>query len=195
MVFLMRQEADREKIERFMAELGQRVRSEGRIYLTGGGTAVLEGWRGMTIDLDLKALPEPAGLFEAIAALKDSLELNIELASPDDFIPPLPGWQERSLFIRRVGKVDFFHYDPYAQALSKIERRHARDLQDVKAMIARGLVARDTLWRLFEAVEARLIRYPAIEPAAFRAAVRAVCRPGGDRGDSAGAGGRTGGFS
>jgi hypothetical protein len=86
----MRGETDRAKIEAFMAALARRVRGAGRIYFTGGGTAVLYGWRATTIDLDLKAEPEPPGLFEAIAELKETIEVNIELASPDDFIPPLP---------------------------------------------------------------------------------------------------------
>ena len=176
----MRGEADRAKIERFMAELGQRVRGPGKIYLTGGGTAVLEGWRGMTVDLDLKAEPEPAGFFEAIAELKDRIDVNVELASPDDFIPALPDWQARSPFIGRHGAVDFHHYDPFSQALAKIERGHERDGRDVAAMLARGLIDRGRLGEFFEAIQPQLIRYPAIEPAAFRASVMAICRPGGE---------------
>ena len=65
--------------------------------------------------------------------LKDRLDVNIELASPDDFIPALPGWQERSTFIAQVGKVTFLHYDFYAQALAKIERGHDFDLSDVRS--------------------------------------------------------------
>lgn len=45
----MRSEANRQKIEAFMAALGKRVLGEGSIYLTGGATAVLHGWRAMTI--------------------------------------------------------------------------------------------------------------------------------------------------
>ena len=86
----MRGETDREKIERFMSALAERVDGAGRIYFTGGGTAVLYGWRTTTIDLDLKADPEPSHFFEAIAELKETVDLNIELASPDDFLPPLP---------------------------------------------------------------------------------------------------------
>lgn len=173
----MRGEADRAKIERFMAQMGQRVRGPGRVYLTGGATAVLEGWRGMTIDLDLKAEPEPPGFFEAIVELKEDIDLNVELASPDDFIPPLPGWQERSRFIVCHGQLEFYHYDAYSQALSKIERGHERDLVDVGAMMQRGLIERARLWAFFEGIEGQLIRYPAIEPKAFRAAVAAICRP------------------
>jgi hypothetical protein len=44
---------------------------------------VLVGWRGTTIDVDLKMSPEPEGAFEAIAALKDELDINVELAAPD----------------------------------------------------------------------------------------------------------------
>lgn len=175
----MRGESDRIKIERFMAELGRRLNGPARIYLTGGSTAVLEGWRDMTVDVDLKALPEVAGLFEAIAELKDAVDVNIELASPDNFIPPVPGWQERSVFITRHGNLDFFHYDPYSQALAKIERGHARDLRDVAAMIERGLVECGRLLQLFEQIEPQLIRFPAIEPRAFRASVLAICQDSG----------------
>lgn len=74
-----------------MVALGKQVRGKGRIYFTGGATAVLYGWRPMTIDIDIKPEPEPAGLFEAIAELKEELEINVELASPDQFIPVIPG--------------------------------------------------------------------------------------------------------
>ena len=129
----------------------------------------------MTVDVDLKADPEPAGFFEAIAVLKDELEVNIELASPDDFIPPLPNWRERSLFIARHGLLDFYHYDPYSQALSKLERGHARDLTDVDAMLQSGLIQRDPLFQQFLQIEPLLIRYPALDPKSFRAVVAAFC--------------------
>lgn len=172
----MRGETNKAKLECFMEALGKRVGSAGRVYFTGGGTAVLEGWRDTTIDIDLKAMPEPRGFFEAIAELKDLIDLNIELAAPDEFIPELSGWHERSLFIARHGQIDFFHYDPYSQALAKIERGHTRDLSDVEAMLNRGLIARDRLWELFLEIEPKLLRFPAIEPAAFRAAVDEICQ-------------------
>ncbi len=73
--------------------------------------------------------------------------------------------------------IDFYHYDLYSQALAKIERGHGRDLMDVDAMLDRSLVTRVILWKLFLDIEAELVRFPAIEPAAFRAAVVDVCRP------------------
>jgi Nucleotidyltransferase of unknown function (DUF6036) len=171
----MRSESDKARIESFMAALGARVSSAGRIYLAGGATAVLFGWRTTTIDVDLKPEPEPAGLFEALAVLKDELDLNVELASPDDFIPAIPGWRERSLFIARHGVLDFFHYDPYGQALSKLQRKHDRDLIDVEALVQHGLIERERLREMFIQIEPDLIRYPAIDPATFRAAVLEFC--------------------
>jgi hypothetical protein len=159
-----------------MEALGRRVNSPGRIYLTGGATALLHGWRPMTVDVDLKADPEPGGLFEAIAVLKNELAVNIELACPSDFIPELPGWRERSLFIASHGKLEFYHYDPYSQALSKIERGHPRDLKDVDAMLRAGLIRPEPLIDLFQQIEPQLIRYPALDSASFRAAVMAFCQ-------------------
>lgn len=167
----MRPPLDRQKLERFLKVLGQRVRGEGRIYLTGGATALLHDWRPMTIDIDLKADPEPLGFFEAIATLKDELAVNVELAAPDQFIPPLPGWRERSLFIERHGALDFFHYDPFSQALAKLERGHSRDQADVTAMLRLGLIQSGKLEELFEQIQKDLIRYPAVDPGSFREAV------------------------
>jgi hypothetical protein len=147
---------------------------EGRIYVTGGASAVLLGWRTNTLDVDLKLIPEHDKLFRAIEQLKESLHINVELAAPDDFIPPLPGWQDRSPFIAREGKLSFHHYDFYAQALAKIERDHEVDRLDVKDMLSSGLVRPERLRELFEAIEPQLHRYPAINRARFRRAVEAT---------------------
>jgi len=163
------------KLQALMEAFGKRVKTAGRIYLTGGATALLHGWRQMTIDVDLKADPEPQGFFEAIATIKDELSINIELASPSDFIPELPDWKSRSIFIARHGLIDFYHYDPYSQALSKLERGHTRDLADVKAMLDIGLIRSTTLLAFFEEIEPRLIRYPALDPKSFRASVMDFC--------------------
>jgi Nucleotidyltransferase of unknown function (DUF6036) len=171
----MRGETSKAKLEAFMSALGQRVRGEGVIYVAGGATAVLHGWRPTTIDVDIKPDPEPADLFEAIAVLKNELDLNVELASPDQFIPAIPGWRERSLFIVQHGPVKFYHYDPYGQALAKLQRRHDRDLRDVHSFLKDGLIERHRLEEMFTQIEPQLIRYPAIDPASFRAAVMEFC--------------------
>jgi hypothetical protein len=163
----MRGETNADRVRRLLERLGALCRGPGTIYLTGGATAVLEGWRDTTIDVDLKLDPEPLGAFDAIARLKDELDINVELAAPDQFIPPLRGWRERSRYIGSWGEVDFYHYDPYAQALAKIERGHARDLSDARELVARGLVDVEALSARFEEIRAEMIRYPAIDAEAF----------------------------
>ncbi len=160
--------AGAEKVRELMRRLGRDATGPGRIYLVGGSSAVLVGWREATVDIDLKLDPEPEGVFEAIARAKEALNINVELAAPDDFLPPLPGWRERSPFIDRYGSVDYHHYDFYAQALAKLERGHEMDLSDVREMGRRGLIRASRLIELYESVEAAMVRYPAIDPPSFR---------------------------
>ena len=167
----MRAVADARRVERFLEALGRAARSPARVYLTGGATAVLEGWRDTAVDVDLKLVPDADEILRAIPRLKDEIGINVELAAPDQFIPELPGWRERSRFIRQIGQLAVFHYDHYAQALAKLERGHEKDLRDVVHMLRAGRIEAGELVRLFEAIEPGLYRYPAIDPATFRRAV------------------------
>jgi hypothetical protein len=167
----MRELVDSSRIERFMRELGRAVDVDGRVYLTGGATAVLHGWRDTTIDIDIKLIPDRDEILREIPRLKEKLNLNVELASPSDFIPLPRGWEDRSPLIRREGKLSFHHFDPVAQALSKAERGHEQDIRDVQEMIAARLVNPADALIQFEAIEPELYRFPAIDPASFRAAV------------------------
>jgi hypothetical protein len=167
----MREPVNSTLVRRFMRDLAARSGASGRVYLTGGASAVLLEWRDTTIDIDIKILPEDDRVLRAIPDLKEKLGINIELASPSDFIPPLPGWEDRSPFIQREGTMSFHHYDFYAQCLAKIERGHRKDAMDVKRMIESGLVKPERLRELFLTIEPELYRYPAIDPASFREAV------------------------
>jgi len=154
-----------------MEALAQASETTSRVYFTGGVSAVLLGWRSTTVDIDLKLVPDSDELLRAIPLLKEKLSLNVELASPDQFIPELPGWRERSVFIDQIRRLSFFHYDFYSQALAKLERSHVKDLLDVQEMLRRGLIERRELLRLFTAIEPDLYRFPAIDPQSFRKAV------------------------
>lgn len=167
----MRELADSTRIEQFMRELGKAVRVDGRVYLTGGATAVLYGWRDTTIDVDIKLIPDRDEILREIPRLKESLNLNVELAAPSDFIPLPAGWEDRSPLIRREGRLSFHHFDPVAQALSKVERGHDQDISDVRELISSGLVNPAEALIQFEAIEPELYRFPAIDPASFRRAV------------------------
>lgn len=178
----MREPLDAGLLERFLRELGRVTRRPGRLYLTGGATAVREGWRESTIDIDVRFEPEDDDVMRHLPALKERLQVSVELASPPLFIPEVPGWRDRSLYVGRYGALDVFHFDPYSQALAKIERGLDHDLSDVEAMIGRGLVEPHRLRALFALIEPDLFRHPAIDPAGFARRVDAAARPWPDRG-------------
>ena len=159
-----------------MEALGRAAPAAGGVFFTGGTTAVLMGWRESTIDVDLKLVPEQDAVLRAIPELKETLRVNVELASPVDFIPVPPGWEDRSVFIDKIERLSFYHFDLQAQALSKIERGHRQDLADVREMISRKLIDRARTLEYFERIEPELYRYPAIHPPAFRRAVEELMR-------------------
>ncbi|MEX1245533.1 MAG: DUF6036 family nucleotidyltransferase [Thermoanaerobaculia bacterium] len=172
----MRRLVDAARLEDFLTALARESRADVRIYLTGGASAVLQGWRPSTVDIDLKIVPDSDAILRAIPRLKESLEINVELAAPDEFIPELPGWQERSPLIRREGRISFHHYDFSAQALAKLERGHDRDLRDAGEMARRGLIDPAALVQYFDQISPNMYRYPAIDPASFRRAVEDFVR-------------------
>ena len=157
-----------------MGALGAAARHDGVCYLVGGATAVLFGWRSTTVDIDVKLEPEHEELLRALPSIKEELAVNVELASPAEFIPLPRGWRERSPAAGREGLLSFRHFDLYSQALAKLERGHASsDLDDVRELFAKGLVEPAELQSGFLEIEPELYRFPAIDPAA---GLRQECR-------------------
>lgn len=172
----MREPLTADSLQSFMSALGAAALTPARVYLVGGASAVLLGWRSSTIDVDLKIIPESDEVLRSLPRLKEQLKINIELASPDDFIPPVPGWEDRSQFIRQEGKLSLYHYDFYAQALAKLERRHEQDISDVGHMFFAKLIEPARLLLLFSAIEGELHRYPQVDRRTFREAVEKAVR-------------------
>lgn len=170
----MRDAADADRIRRLARELGRVVPAGTRMYLTGGATAVLEGWRDSTVDIDVRFEPDSDEALSRIGELKEELAVNVELASPLDFLPALPGWEERSRFRFREGNLEVFDFDPYSQALSKLQRGFELDREDVDSMVRSGQVEPPRLRRLFEEIESELFRFPAVDRASLRAAVESL---------------------
>jgi hypothetical protein len=164
----MRLNVDPQKLEHLMQVLGEKAQGSGCIYFTGGASALLMGWRNSTVNVDLHLDPEPPGISQAIPKLKEELSIDIELASPQDFLPPLPGWRDRSVLIDKRDQISFYHYDFIAQALSKISRGLDRDIKDIEAMYKQKLFSLDDLRDCFEAIAPELIRFPSLNPNVLR---------------------------
>lgn len=167
---MSRRRVTKRLLRKFFKRVGDVLKRPAALYITGGTTAVYLGIREGTIDVNLSGdLDE---LFSEIPRLKNELNVNVETAKPTDFVPPLPGEEERHLRIDSFGKATFFHFDPYSQAFSKIVRAHATDLADAKALIARGHVDPERLRELVHEVsDADFARYTRLDREAVEAAV------------------------
>lgn len=152
----MRPPVDRPAIERFLKRLGRMVHHPGRIYLVGGAALVhhqVRGPRATTLDIDLSfEASNEQEIESAIQRLKTELDLNVERASPGDFIPLPASWQDHAHYIGRYGALEVFYFDYYSQALSKIERSTERDLQDVELLARQGWITRAGLDAAYQEV-------------------------------------------
>jgi len=150
---------DRARIETFLDALGRRTDVRGRLYLVGGTTLVYAGVRARTLDIDIALEVDPAdhGPFvRAVRDLKDKLQVNVEEASPADFIPLPAGSRDRARYVGRYGRIDVFHFDPYSTALSKVARGREEDYADILALLRADWLDWDRLVELFEEVRPRM---------------------------------------
>jgi hypothetical protein len=130
----------RQEIEQFLVEVG-RLRQPGRLYLVGGAAMVHRAIRpGLTLDIDIQITLDPANLTTQIAQLKQRLNMNIEFASPGDFMPLPAQWEARSEFIKRYNQVDAFYFDWYSIALSKAQRANPQDVVDLQLLVGQRFV-------------------------------------------------------
>jgi uncharacterized nucleotidyltransferase DUF6036 len=105
----------------------------------------------------------------AIQRLIQQMQVNVEFASPADFMPLPSQWETRARFIARYGMIDVFYFDFYRIALSKIERGNSRDIADVKLLVQQGIITLNELDVAYQEVLSQLgkWRYPRITPQRF----------------------------
>ncbi len=168
----MRKPLTREHLVLLMKELARSAPRRGafRVYFVGGGTAVYLGWRRSSIDVDL--FSDQDVIFRDIQAIKERLNINIEFARPEDFVPPLEGTAERHVFIEKVGAISFYHYDPYAQLFSKVVRGFERDLDDARNFVSSGTVDPAQFRKLVKKIpDTAYARYPRLSKKGVEGAV------------------------
>jgi hypothetical protein len=86
----------------------------------------------------------------AIEEIGREMGLVVEPVPISRFIPIPEGESKRSLFIDRFGNIDVYIFDPYAIALSKIDRGFDTDLDDVVFLIKNGHVEINELERVID---------------------------------------------
>jgi hypothetical protein len=168
----VRDELTRDRLHALMQELARTAPRRGSflVHLVGGATAVWAGWRASSIDAGLFSEQEEA--FHDIQGIKERLNVNVEFARPEHFVPALRGSRNRHVFIETIGRVSFYHYDPYAQVLSKIVRGFQRDVDDAIHFLRSGMVDGGELRTLAEGIpESAYSRYPNLSRSAVLEAV------------------------
>lgn len=174
----MRPNVDKQAIESFLQQLGRTFRKPGRLYLVGGAALVHAGVRlGFTQDIDIQVGGANEGEFIiGIQRLIQQMQINIEFASPQDFIPLPSQWEAHAQYVSRYGQIDVFYFDFYSIALSKIERGTTRDIEDVKLLVQQQRIELDELDAAYQEVFAQLGkgRYPKITPKRFAERYTAV---------------------
>ena len=168
----MREELTRERLIQLMKELARTAPPRGAysVYLLGGGTAVYLRWRRSSIDVDI--FSDQQEVFRDIQGIKERLNINIEFARPEDFVPPLQGTPDRHVFIDTIGSVSFYHYDPCAQLLSKVIRGFQRDLDDARQFVRSGMVDSKKLRATVATIpDSAYARYPNLSKSGVEKAV------------------------
>jgi len=169
---------DKRVIEAFLQQLGRTFRKPGRLYLVGSAALIHAGLRpGFTQGIDIQVSgANEAELIVDVQRLIQQMQINVEFASPADFIPLPSGWEMHAQYVGRYGEVDVFYFDFYSIALSKIERGNTRDIEDVKLLVQQGIIKLDELDRAYQEVLAQLGKgkYPRVTPQRFSERYNAI---------------------
>jgi hypothetical protein len=137
----------------------------------GGAALVHAGVRpGFTVDIGVQVGGKNEGeLIVAIQRLIQQMQINVEFASPADFMPLPSDWEMHAQYVGRYGEIDVFYFDFYSIALSKIERGNSRDIADVKLLVQQKIISLDELDIAYQEVLAQLGQgqFPKLTPQRF----------------------------
>jgi hypothetical protein len=161
----MRPNVTKTDIDKFLKALGKTFRKPGRLYLAGGAALVHLGIRsGFTMDIDITIKTVEATdedeMVMAIRRIVEQMQVNVEFASPGDFIPLPSQWMAQAKFVGRYGLVDVFYFDFSSLALSKISRGSDRDLIDVKLLLQQKLITWEGLDAAYNEIVPRMGKRP-----------------------------------
>ena len=129
----MRQRTDQARLTRFPCALGRLLRRPVRLYLVGGS---------VLIDLGL-----------AIRELKNELDVDVEPASPADFLPIPRSVLVQSRFVARYGQLSVYYYHLPSLVVARAARGFEQDLADAERLLRSGAVA----WTDVEATPRRMM--------------------------------------
>lgn len=140
-----------DQIHAFLVSLGKRYPHSENLYLLGGSALCLLGSPRPTMDIDYLGDDLKKGALQKVMEEAGrEMGLDVEAVPINRFIPIPDDGHERNLYIGKFGKIDVYIYDPYAIALSKIDRGFDTDLDDVAFLIKNGHIEINKLERVID---------------------------------------------
>lgn len=140
----MRERTDRARLRRFLRSLGRRLRRPVRFYLVGGAVMIDLGLRPTTLDIDYVAeadeTPALDDLEQTIRLLKQELNLNVEPASPADFLPVSRSAWSKSRYVDTYGRVTVYYFHIPSLVIAKAARGFEQDFEDAEQLVRSGVV-------------------------------------------------------
>jgi hypothetical protein len=107
----------------------------------------------------MRRVADSARIRKLMGALSEETEQETRIYFTGGASAVLLGWRTD-----KQGRLSFFHYDFYSQALAKIERGHAQDIGDVRHMLAGGRSSLDVR----SVTSARSSRFSTASPRSIR---------------------------
>jgi hypothetical protein len=135
----------------YLNELGKHALSPTQLYLLGGSALLLLGNPRPTLDLDYLGDDVKKSEWQlTMESLAESHRIILEAVPIDHFIPLPEGYADRHIFYQRFNNLEVFIFDPYAIAISKIDRGFDSDIDDVAFLIRREYVEPNRLNEMLE---------------------------------------------
>ena len=138
-----------QNILEFLRRLGSRYPKQATLHLLGGSALILLGSTRDTLDIDYVGNDIQKDDFQiAIEKTANELGLDTEAVPIERFIPLPEGNEQRSIRVGQFGNVDVYITDPYSIALSKLDRGHDADLEDLVFLIHHNHIHLEELERI-----------------------------------------------
>ena len=134
-----------------LTAIGERVPPGSRLTLLGGSALLLLGNSRPTIDIDFIGNDvQPNELHSQIMKIAKNLKIHVEPVPIERFVPLPEGSEQRAIPIGQFGNLDIYVADPYSIALSKLDRGHDTDIEDLVFLIRREYINLEELERIMK---------------------------------------------
>jgi len=164
------------EIKVFLQRLSERIAVPSKIHVLGGSALLLLGGSRPTIDLDFVGDDLRVGEFQrTIHLLADEMDVEVEPISIGQFIPLPEGSDKRDIRIGQFGNLEVYVVDPYAIAISKLDRGFDTDIEDIIFLVQNGFVAHDRLESMMEAALQQSRKFD-LDPASMRNSPKTVLK-------------------